>query len=116
MMSNCSQPLQFSVETIGCTAWDAVNQTRAGEVIAAFESSFYIKTSAGLDCTAAAEDVGSAAIHRVLNAIVGGNTDVISVEIDGVASIAHRSGRDITMGVINTLNPWLAQKIMIGQG
>ena len=57
--------------------------------------------------SAAASGVGSASVHRILRAILSGDTNGIMESIDGIAAIGHSSGWDIMTGVITTLEAWL---------
>lgn len=52
---------------------------------------------------AAAEGFGSAALHRALNAILGGVSDRLDAEIAALATLGHTSGLDALAGAIAVL-------------
>lgn len=58
---------------------------------------------------AAAEGIGHEAIHRIANALMGGDGD-LREKLDAVHAIGHTSGWDALMGVVVALEAWLSMQ------
>lgn len=57
--------------------------------------------------TAAARGLGSAALHAVLNAVIGGRTDNLGVGLAAIDAIGHTSGWDALAGAVTVMRAWL---------
>ena len=56
---------------------------------------------------AAAEGLGSAAVHAVFHDLVRGNGGALADRLDAIGRIGHTSGWDALAGVVTVLRAWL---------
>ena len=56
---------------------------------------------------AAAEGLGSAAVHAVFHDLVRGNRGALADRLDAIGRIGHTSGWDALAGVVTVLRAWL---------